>query len=108
MNSAPICTQQAVLAGCQFATLCLQMVVLAPLDAVQAAFPRQTAEEVQLGVVVDDFALHKVGSEDRVHQCLDRATTMLHHELQAAHLPVSRPKSRLLASHVRLRRRLAS
>ena len=89
MDSAARCTQQAVLAGCQFATLCLQMVVLAPLDAVQAAFPRQTADEVQLGVVVDDFALHKVGSEDRVHQCLGKATSMLHDELQAVHLPVS-------------------
>eukprot|EP00959_Pyramimonas_sp_CCMP1952_P194183 4060705-Pyramimonas_sp.AAC.1 len=104
MNFLPICTQQAVLAGCQFATLCLLMVVLAPLDAVQAAFPRQTADEDQLGAVVDDFALRKVGSEDRVHQCLDRATTMLHGELQAVHLPVSRPKSRSLASHFRLRR----
>eukprot|EP00959_Pyramimonas_sp_CCMP1952_P128262 2682039-Pyramimonas_sp.AAC.1 len=59
VSSQPVVTQLAVLAGCQFATLCLQMVLLCPLDTVQAAFAPCTRQEVKLGVVVDDFGLHK-------------------------------------------------
>eukprot|EP00959_Pyramimonas_sp_CCMP1952_P021134 445432-Pyramimonas_sp.AAC.1 len=53
--------QQAVLPGCHFATLMLQLMLLTPLDAAQAAFPLRTARGVHIGAVVDDAGLHKVG-----------------------------------------------
>ena len=48
VSSVPTETQQAVLAGCQFATLCLQMVLLCPLDVAQAAFVPARARRYRL------------------------------------------------------------
>eukprot|EP00959_Pyramimonas_sp_CCMP1952_P281091 5875857-Pyramimonas_sp.AAC.1 len=60
-----------------------QLVLLAPLDAVQAAFPLRAAREVQIGAAAGDSGLHKVGSSEQ-------------------------PKSRVLASCPELRAQLAT
>eukprot|EP00959_Pyramimonas_sp_CCMP1952_P173703 3629658-Pyramimonas_sp.AAC.1 len=78
------------------------MVIPCPLDAVQAAFVPRTRQEVQLGVVVGDFGLHKVGSQQSVKSESTSATIMLHQELEKIHLPAHRQKSRVLASTPRL------
>eukprot|EP00959_Pyramimonas_sp_CCMP1952_P164719 3443072-Pyramimonas_sp.AAC.1 len=83
------------------------MVLLCPLDTVQAASAPCTRQEAQLGVVVDDFGLHEVGSHQSAKCELARTTIMLHRELEKIHLPVHRQKSRVLASTPRLRHELA-
>eukprot|EP00959_Pyramimonas_sp_CCMP1952_P281415 5882496-Pyramimonas_sp.AAC.1 len=83
------------------------MVLLCPLDTVQAAFVPRARQEVQLGVVVDDFGLHMVGSHRPVKSESASATIMLHQELEKIHLPVHRQKSRVLASTPSLRHELA-
>ena len=52
--SLPVETRRAVLPRCHFAALMLQLVLLSPLDAAQAA------------CVVDDFGLQRLGRESDV------------------------------------------
>eukprot|EP00959_Pyramimonas_sp_CCMP1952_P381289 7989389-Pyramimonas_sp.AAC.1 len=72
----------------------LQLALLAPLDAAQAAFPLRAARGVQIGVVVDDAGLHRVGSSEQVRDAFVQATRMLHDQLEAVNLPIGKLKSR--------------
>eukprot|EP00959_Pyramimonas_sp_CCMP1952_P155301 3249322-Pyramimonas_sp.AAC.1 len=67
----------------------LQLVLLSPLDAVQAAFPH-----MHLGNVVDDFGLQRLGREEDVAAELAGATRLLHSQLNNVSLPIALKKSR--------------
>ena len=85
--SEPTCTLSAALAGGGFAQVALLLVLLDPLDQIQAAYPLY----LTVCLYVDDIALHVVGDHVIVATVLAAATDMLVQILEDdLHMKVSR------------------
>eukprot|EP00974_Lingulodinium_polyedra_P133705 11226660-Lingulodinium_polyedra.AAC.1 len=99
--SEEVYTWQAILPGCGFATMLLQMMLIRPMDELRALCPA-----VSTSVVVDDLALQCMGGADRVEKNLVRAGRSCKRLLQGVELAIAPAKTRVLANDRALRSRL--